>query len=170
MPRGRRSADRAGAGRAQTQLHTLDCLIMAKASPAAGGGGAVVPAAGAAAGIPLGREDSGTLINWCGWVDGLVVERLGFERAARTSICSPSSSEADPRRSSSSDLIQSFIRSKNRPDAPAAHPPLVRVPPSWFLSNHQPLAPVLLLGGWRRRSWVGGSSRLSVTVRWGSDR
>ena len=60
-----RSVGRPGRGRARAAaitVRTLDCLIMAKASPAAGGGGAVVPAAGAA-GIPLGREDSGTLMN-----------------------------------------------------------------------------------------------------------
>lgn len=69
---------------------TLDCLIMAKASPPepVGAGGAVLPAAGAAAGMPLGREDSGTLINcWCceGVDRGMCkLDGLQGQRATRT--------------------------------------------------------------------------------------
>ena len=90
---------------------------------------------------------------------------LGFERAARTSICSPSSRQADPRRSSS-DLIQSFILG---PRIDRTHLQLilrlcVSLHHGFYLTTSRWLL-VLLLGGWRRRSsWVGGSSRRAACL------
>lgn len=62
-----------------TTTRTLDCLMKDKASPAGGAGGPAADAApmgayGCWLGMPLGRDELGTLINCC---------RQGRERAVQ---------------------------------------------------------------------------------------